>query len=150
MLNLNRDWYVGNASMPKDVSSTKEVKWSEFRQASVITGCAVTEPESVTTYGTANNGSAEIYLCFQSVVTDGTGRKNYSFQVPGDSDWVTCVENVSNPNEDRRSRTRDGLSHGTYTVCARDGLLVNDCVYIEQRVVVGYGGSKNVYNNLQQ
>ena len=146
----NRDWYVGNASMPKDVSGTAEVKWSEFRQASVITGRAKTDPESQTTYGTANNGSAEIYLCCQSVVTDACNKKNYSFKVPGDSSWVTCVENVCIPDVNRRSRTKGCLSHGTYTVCARDGLLVDYCVYIKQSVVVGYGGASNVYNNLQQ
>jgi len=145
----NRNWYVGNASMPKDVSGTNEVKWSEFRQASVITGCAKTDPESPTTYGTANNGSAEIYLCCQSVVTDAGNKKNYQFKVPGDSVWVTCVENVSTPTPTRRSRSADCLSHGTYTVCARDGLSTGT-TQISRAVVVGYGGVSNVYNNIQQ
>ena len=145
----NRNWYVGNASMPNDVSGTAEVKWSEFRQASVITGCAKTDPESPTTYGTANNGSAEIYLCCQSVVTDATNRKNYSFKVPGDSSWVNCVESVASSNPTLRSRSADGLSHGTYTVCARDGLSIGT-TQISRAVVVGYGGPVNVYNNIQQ
>jgi len=145
----NRNWYVGNASMPKDVSGTAEVKWSEFKQASVITGCAKTNPESPTTYGTANNGSAEIYLCCQSVVTDAGGKKNYSFKVPGDSSWVTCVEDTATPNCTLRSRGKDGLSHGTYTVCARDGLSIGT-TQISRAVVVGYGGAVNVYNNIQQ
>ena len=145
----NRNWYVGNASMPNDVSGTAEVKWSEFRQASVITGYAKADPESPTTYGTANNGSAEIYLCCQSVVTDATNRKNYSFKVPGDSSWVNCVESVASPTPTLRSRSVDGLSHGTYTVCARDGLSIGT-TQISRAVVVGYGGPVNVYNNIQQ
>lgn len=145
----NRDWFTCYASMPKDVSSTSEIKWSEFRQASVITGCAKTYPESPTTYGTADNGSVEIYLYCQSVVTDKDGKKNYQFFVPGDSGWVSCIEDTNNPNPDLRSRSKNCLGHGTYTVYARDGLSTGT-TQISKAVVVGYGGGQNIYANIQQ
>lgn len=141
-----RNWYVSNASMPNDNAGTNEIKWSEFRSASVVTGRAVGDPESVTTYADAKDGEVEVYLCCQSVVTDGNDRKNYGYVIGTSS--ITKSELVSAPNVSARSHSICCVAHGTYPVQAYDALS-RSASTISANVVVGYGGSKSTYENLQ-
>ena len=129
-----------NRASAPNLSKTGQVNFSDFRSASVLTGCVCTHPESSSTYNNCNNG--KIYACLykNTVLTlnSGSSTKIYEFRLGTSGNFITQTNDCT--------RTFSGKNSGSYDVVMRDGTSdANIC----QRVKVTLGGAKCCYKTIQ-
>lgn len=147
-INSAKSFFKNKASFPNDVAGN-EIKLSEFREASVITGNIYTYQETDSTYGDNNNGCLVASLNCNTIVTGSDNRKNYGFKI-NTGGWTEKSELVSSPNANARKITLTGIdAPATYTVCMRDGLNPS-YTYIKKTAYVTCAGGNKKYTNIQR
>ena len=125
------------------------VNFSDFREASVTTGCIVTVSETYSQYSTNNNGCVRAYLDCNTIVTDSNDEKTYSFCIEGGG-FVEKIEDINSPNTNCRCYCRTGINGGSIChVKMRDGLN-DDTTVISYSVCVGYNDASRTYNCIQR
>lgn len=144
-----KDFFCTNASMP-ELGAGTPLNFSEFREASILTVSVKSFNETHSTYGTNNNGQFRVVFNCDSVVTDGSGIKEYAFDLNNDGTFQSQCENTASPNHLCRERYRGSLNGTvTYNFKVQDGL--NDaCTQIRNNIVVTYNGGSREKNNIQQ
>jgi hypothetical protein len=143
-------FFEQKASMPELSATAGVLNFSDFREASVTTGCIVTISETYSQYSKNNNGRVRAYLDCNTIVTDLNQEKVYSICIQGDSGFVEKIEDVTSPNGACRCRQRTGINGGsTCHVKMRDGLN-DDTTVISFSVYVGYNDATRYYNCIQR
>ena len=142
-------FFSTKASMPELSSTPGVLNFSDFREASVTTGCIVTVSETYSQYSTNNNGCVRAYLDCNTIVTDSNDEKTYSFCIQGGG-FVEKIEDINSPNANCRCYFRTGINGGsTCHVKMRDGLN-DDTTVISYSVYVGYNDASRTYNCIQR
>ena len=140
------NFYKNQANMPNDTTNAAtNHKFSNFNDASIVTGTVVTRSESWSTYGNTNDGAIEVTFNCNSVVTKNN-EKVYNFSRSGGT-YIEKVENISTPSGACRYYRWGGLTSGNnQTVYIRDGL--NNAAGQNPaggNVTVGYNDTDRVY-----
>jgi len=143
-IETSTNFYKNQASMPNSTGAATNQKFSNFYDASVVTGHIYARAESWSTYGDNNDGLIAINIDCNSIVTKNN-QKVYNFKFET-GQWIERIETVSSPDANCRVATSTGYSNGNKVVYIRDGL--NSAAgqsIVSATVCVGYNDEDRNY-----
>tara|TARA_R110000803_G_scaffold157920_2_gene222217 strand:- start:5139 stop:5717 length:579 start_codon:yes stop_codon:yes gene_type:complete len=115
------NFYKNKANMPNSTGAATNQKFSNFNDASIVSGTVITRSETWSTYADTNDGAIEAYIDCDSIVTKNN-EKVYNFSRSSGT-YIEKVENINTPNTNCRCYRWGGLSSGiNKIVYIRDGL----------------------------
>lgn len=128
-------------------SGLTNIKFSEFRCASITSGTIITTQETASYYKDKDNGSIRIFMDPDTVVTDSSGNKNFSFKRGGIFTNCSAAASSATALEEARKHTYSGFNATNYRVCFKDTLTGS---LINKVVNVTYNGGNRTYNCIQK
>lgn len=142
-----RNLFKNSLCAPLGTSSLTNIKFSEMYCSSITSGTIITTNETANYYKNANNGSIRIFMDPDTVVTDSSGNKNFSFKQGGS--FTNCSAAASNATalDAARRKCYYNYNNGNYRVCFKDTLTGS---LLNKVVTVSYAGGNRTYNCIQK